>query len=322
MAKALITLLLISAAICAHGQTGGEYVYPFLNICVSSDYAAMGGYIPSAYIAGPGAAAINPALPDSTSHNSLSMNMVSYVADIKYTSALYSRGIRDMELSCGAMLLSYGDFALTDEAANELGTFTCRDAMIIASASRSIIPNLRAGVSAKLILSSMEAYKSQGATLDAGLFYRIPSHLISMGLTVRNLGKQITTYNGIRESLPLDIRLGISKQLMHAPLRFSMTFHSIQHPRQADNFITSLANHIILGAEIFPDGVVGIRGGFDFRAHNDLYVSNGSPFPGFSFGVDVRLKRFSIQYSRQCISPAGGANIFTADIFINKFVCR
>ena len=57
-------------------------------------------------------------------------------------------------------------------------------------------------------------------------------------------------------------------------------------------------------------------------AHNDLYVTDGSVFPGFSFGVDVRLKRFSVQYSRQCVSPAASANMFTVELMIGKMIGR
>lgn len=322
MRKAFTTLLLILSAICVHAQRGGESVYPFLDICPSANYAGIGGYVPSARISGPNSAIINPALSDTLCHNSMALNMVSYVADIRYTSALYSHRAKGLVVTGGALLLDYGDFPLADGNGNISGTFSCSDAMILASASREVVPNLRAGASAKIILSSMETYKSQGMALDMGLLYQLPEHLMTFGLTIRNLGKQISTYNGIREHLPLDIRLGVSKQLRHAPIRLSMAAHSLNHPKLADDFLTSLADHLIIGAEIFPDGVVGIRGGFNFLAHNDLHVTDGSPFPGFSFGIDVRLKRFSVQYGRQCISPAGGANLFTAEVFINRFIYK
>ncbi|MBO7568536.1 MAG: hypothetical protein J6T60_15730 [Bacteroidales bacterium] len=47
-----------------------------------------------------------------------------------------------------------------------------------------------------------------------------------------------------------------------------------------------------------------------------------SVFPGFSFGGDVRLKSFSVQYSRQCVSPAASANMFTVELMIGKMIGR
>ncbi len=323
MRYTILTLLIVSAALhTALAQQGGECVYPFLGIPASANYAGMGGYTPSAAITGPNQALANPALTDTLCHASVSANTVSYAAGIHYGSAMYSQRIGLWQLTAGAMVLNYGTLTETDEAANELGTFSCRDAMILVSASRPVMENLRAGVSAKYIISSMETYRSQGVALDMGLYYKIPSQLMAIGMAVQNLGHQLTTYSGTREKLPLDIRIGISKQLKHAPLRFSATIHDINRPKLDDDPATSIADHLILGAEIFPEGVFSLKGGFNFQLHNDLYVTDSSPFPGFSFGFDVRLSRFSVQYSHQCISPAAGANMFSLELFIGKFMVK
>jgi len=297
-------------------------VYAFLQLSTSANYAAIGGMAPATQISGPNSALMNPALPDTLCHQSAAINMVSYAADIRYASALYSHQIGNVEITAGAMMLGYGDFTMTDESANVLGTFTCRDAMIFASASRLLLPRLRAGISAKYISSKLETYHSQGLAMDMGLIYSFPSQKIDVGLSMLNAGFQITTYSHTREHLPLDIQLGISKILLHAPLRFSLAMHSLNQPRLAEGFLESLANHFVVSAEIFPEGVVSLKGGFSFQRHNELSVSGSSPFPGFSFGIDIRLKRFSIQYSRQCISPAASANMITAEVFISSLFPR
>lgn len=315
---ALLTAIPLSSA----AQSGGESVYPFLSLSASANYASLGGAMPSVICGGASGAFVNPALPDTLCHMSAAANVVSYVADIHYASAAYSHRAGGCEITAGALLLDYGEFQETDEAANETGSFSCRDAMIMASVSRAVMPGLRAGASLKYIISSMEIYKSHGLAADLGLYYSISRHNITLGLTVQNLGRQITTYSGTRESLPLDIRLGISKKLTHAPLRLSLAIHDINRPKLDEDPAASIADHITVGAEIFPDGVFSVKGGFDFMAHNGLHISGGSPFPGFSFGIDVRLSRFSLQYSHRCVSPASGANLFTAEIFIGKYLYK
>lgn len=324
MSKALhiLTALILTLVADAYAQNGGGHVYAFLDLSPSASYAAVGGAAPSTYIPGPNSALMNPALPDSLSHQSAAINMVQYVADARYGSALYSHSIRHLQITGGAMMLNYGNMDLTDEAANVLGTFSCRDAMVFASASRQLRTNIRAGVSAKYITSKLESYHSQGLAMDIGLMLALPSQKMDVGLAVRNAGFQITTYSHTREHLPLDIQLGISKILLHAPIRLMLTAHSLQHPKLAGSFGESLANHFNIAAELFPEGVVSLKGGFSFQRHNELRVSGGSPFPGFSMGLDVRLKRFSLQYSRQCISPAASANMITAEVFIGKFLVR
>ncbi|MCR5453934.1 MAG: type IX secretion system protein PorQ [Bacteroidales bacterium] len=305
------------------GQIGGNSVYPFLGLSTSSNYASIGGACPSVDIEGVNSLTSNPALVDTTDNMAAALNMVSYVADIGYGSALYGGRVGNTMLTGGAELVNYGDFTMTDESANEIGSFRCRDYMLMASASRHLVDGLplTAGVSMKTIISSMETYRSTGIAFDVGLRYYIEKEKVTIGLAVLNLGCQLSTYSdNTREKLPLDIRLGISKQLLHAPLRFSLTVHNLQKPKLADDFGRSLANHLIFSAELFPQGVVSLKGGFNVMAHNDLYVTDGSVFPGFSFGVDVRLKRFSVQYSRQCVSPAASANMFTVEVMVGRMM--
>ena len=323
MKKYFVVIAFLFCAVVAQGQIGGESVYQFLGLSTSSDYASMGGACPSVDIAGVNALTSNPALVDTTDNMYAALNMVSYVADIGYGSVFYGGKVGRTMVSGGAELVNYGDFTLTDETANELGTFSCHDYLLVASASRHIIDNLplTAGVSMKTIISSMETYRSTGMAFDIGLRYYIEKQKITIALAALNLGWQLTTYSdNTRESLPADIRLGISKQLLHAPLRFTLTVHDLQKPKLADEFGRSFANHLIFSAELFPQGVVSLKGGFNVMAHNDLYVTDGSVFPGFSFGVDVRLKRFSVQYSRQCVSPAASANMFTVEVAVGKMI--
>jgi hypothetical protein len=311
----------LCGAIAAYGQIGGESVYPFLGLSTSSDYASMGGACPSVDVRGVNALTSNPALIDTTDNMYAALNMVSYVADIGYGSAFYGGRVGETMLTGGAELVNYGEFTLADDAANVLGSFRCKDYMLIASASRHIVDGLplTAGVSMKAIISSMETYRSTGLAFDFGLRYYFENQKITIAIAALNLGCQLTSYSdNYREKLPFDLRFGISKQLIHAPLRFSLTAHNLQKPKLADDFGRSLANHLTFSAELFPQGVVSLKGGFNVMAHNDLYVTDGSVFPGFSFGVDVRLKRFSVQYSRQCVSPAASANMFSVEVAVGK----
>lgn len=322
MRFAIVIAINILCGVCAaYGQIGGESVYPFLGLSTSSDYASMGGACPSVDVRGVNALTSNPALIDTTDNMYAALNMVSYVAGIGYGSAFYGGRVGKTMLTGGAELVNYGDFTLADESANVLGSFHCRDYMLVASASRHIVDGLplTAGVSMKTIISSLETYHSTGLAFDFGLRYYFENQKITIAIAALNLGWQLTTYSdNTRESLPTDLRLGISKQLLHAPLRFTLTVHDLQKPKLADDFGRSLANHLTFSAELFPQGVVSLKGGFNVMAHNDLYVTDGSVFPGFSFGVDVRLKRFSVQYSRQCISPAASANMFSVEVAVGK----
>jgi hypothetical protein len=48
-----------------------------------------------------------------------------------------------------------------------------------------------------------------------------------MGLVIRNIGTQFTTY-GVREKLPLEVIVGVSQELEHVPLRWHLTLENLQ----------------------------------------------------------------------------------------------
>jgi|GEM_PF-2667662 len=318
-----VILLLIFNCISSFGQVGGESIYSFLRLNMSSNYASLGGFIPSADMRGVNSVFSNPALVDSLDNMSASLNYISYVSDINYGSMLYGAKVgSDLMITGGVEFLNYGDFEELDDVGNQLGTFNCKEHVLFVSFSRNILKNLRFGATFSTIFSHLETYRSFGIVSNLGLIYKIDNQKLTIGFSAMNLGCQLTKYAYEREKLPLDLRFGISKILLHAPLRFSFTLHDLQCPKLDDDFMRSFVNHIILSTELFPESPVSVKAGFNFQTHNDLYVSDLTPFPGFSFGVDVRLKRFSVQYSRRCLSPAASANFFTAEIFISNFVVR
>jgi hypothetical protein len=43
-----------------------------------------------------------------------------------------------------------------------------------------------------------------------------------LGLVIRNIGTQFTTYSEVREKLPLEVIVGVSQELEHVPLRWHL----------------------------------------------------------------------------------------------------
>jgi hypothetical protein len=48
-----------------------------------------------------------------------------------------------------------------------------------------------------------------------------------LGLAIRNIGTQFSTYNGVREKLPLEIIAGVS-ELENVPIRWHLTLENLQ----------------------------------------------------------------------------------------------
>jgi hypothetical protein len=88
--KFLVTILFLVLTLkTSFAQLGGESVFPFLNLNMSSNYAALGGFVPAAKIKGANSLTSNPALIDTLDNMSVALNFISYVDDINYGSILY-----------------------------------------------------------------------------------------------------------------------------------------------------------------------------------------------------------------------------------------
>ena len=318
--KFLLTILLIVVTtFSATAQNGGESVYTFLKLPVSGNSAALGGAAIATGNLGANFLFTNASVIDSTYDRYAALNYADYIADINFGSAAYVAKINNLwSVAGGVLFMNYGSFDYADEAGIIGGTFSAKDCAIYCSAIRQITKDLRASITTKTIFSHLEHYHSWGIAFDFGAFYNLDDIGVTIAATALNVGFQCSPYTGSnREPLPLCIQIGASKILQHAPLRFSATVTELQSRLDEDN-ATNLADHFVLGVELFPKSTVSVKTGFNVQRHNDLRMSNASRAAGFSFGADVRLKRFAVQYSRACYGAAASINMFTAEIFLRE----
>ena len=81
----------------------------------------------------------------------------------------------------------------------------------------------------------------------------------SASLVAKNMGGQLKAYDDNYESMPLDVQLGVSKRLIHTPLRFHATLVDLNHLNY------KLIHHLVAGIDIlFSDQAVSYT-------HLDVY---------------------------------------------------
>jgi hypothetical protein len=193
-----------------------------------------------------------------------------------------------------------------------MGTFQAYDMALSVAMSRNLMPHLRYAGGITLIRSSYGQYQSSAVGIMAGVWYAIPAKDLTLGASVTNLGAQVQTFDGLREPLPLDIRVGVSKRMEHMPLRLSVTLHSLnrwQLPTVTDTrtptFSQNLVRHVELGAELLLSDNVQIGLGYNRLRHEDLKSSNRLDLAGTSIGIIIRTKHFNFDISRNSWSSAG-----------------
>jgi hypothetical protein len=185
------------------------------------------------------------------------------------------------------------------------------------------------GANAKLISSTLESYNSWGAAVDLGFLYIDEKNDINYGLSVRNLGFQITPYESTNEQLPLAIDAGISQLMENVPIRWHMTFENLQqwniafsNPNRAQgnlaggsteekvSFFNNALRHVILGAELFPEKGFNIRLGYNFRRSEELRILEQRNFSGISVGFGIKFGKIKFDYSYSRYTVAANSSLF------------
>ncbi len=347
MIRKLLILLAILFSSSVFSQTGGDYIFRFLDLPNSARIASLGGKQVSIFDDDLNFVNSNPSLLNGSMSNQLAMNYINYLADINYGTVAYARtfdGIGNFAL--GLNYFDYGELTYADELGVQGGNFKASDFNINASYSRPILDSLfHVGGTIKAINSKYESYNSFGLALDAGLTYHNANRLFTAALVFKNLGFQVNTYYGPtgQEPLPFEIQLGISQKLKYAPFRFSILVQHLETPdlsykteqdledevdpitgeqKEEDklaNFADNVMRHLVFGLEFLPTKNFHIDIGYNYKRRQELKIADKPGASGFSYGFGLKLYKFRISYGRARYHLAGASNHFTLNVNLSEF---
>lgn len=333
MKKTLLPLFIFFVLSTLSAQIGGRSVFTFLNIPNSARAAALGGSLITSPALDVSLALDNPAQITEELNGQLSFQHQFLQAGIQTGYAGIGKYLSRQKLMTHGSIkyVLYGLFDQTDEFGNITGTFKGSELALQAGASYLLYDKMRLGANLKFIQSSLEVYNSSGLAVDLGAFYQDTATGLSAALVIKQAGLQLSAYDEIKESLPLDIQLGISKKLTHLPFRFFLTMHHLnrwnllyddpnseedffsggfqplrKEPTQTDNFF----RHFIFGGEMTlgQKEAFKIRLGYNHQLKQELSVINIRSFAGFSFGVGIKVKKFQFDYSNSVLHFGGSSH--------------
>ncbi len=289
----------------AAGTSYGQAVYEFLNLDVSARDAALAGSV-MARSDDPSDFYYNPALSVEAKNRAVTFGYLKHVLDINAgyvfsTFQLPSVGY----FGAGIGYINYGSFPATDQLGNQYGTFTAGDAMMTLNYSNYLGTNFSYGFNLKAIYSTISSYSSSAVAFDAGLYYNFPQDLLGIGFTVVNVGRQITSYAGVTESLPFDVRFGISKQLEHLPLVLNVAIRRLGQPNLS---LTDRLRSFVIGGEFLLSKNFHLMIGYDNLAHQQMGIGLTSGIEGLSFGAGIKFYGYTIDYAFSSWGKLGGLN--------------
>lgn len=297
-----------------YAQSTSSTVFRFLDVPTHARTASLSGNHVGLYNADFSLFQANPAYLSAASSGQVAASYVNYLSDASFG---FVTGAWDIEhigtLGVGIRYAGYGEFDRIDENGVPLGSFNPGDFALTTGLGRELLPKLRAGVAVDLIYSTIDNFSSTAAALSAGLYYENIEKHLSIGFAIRNLGSQITTFNGENEPLPLDVAIGVAHKPENFPIRLNMMLrrlHDWDLPVASDesspSFSDNFFRHMVLGGEILFSENFHFRVGYNQLQHEQLKTRENFDFAGVGFGVGLKVNKFFIDLSRSSFSELGG----------------
>ena len=344
MRKLLSLFLIILSALAVSAQIGGTNTYQFLTLQPNARIAALGG----SAIANPdndmNLAIQNPSLLRSEMNNQVTYNYVSYVAGIGAGYAGITHHFDSIgTFALGIQYINYGDFARTAPNGDALGIFHAGEYNLHISYARRY-HDFSFGGALKIINSTLEEYNSYGIAADVSATYYSKDSLLTLACVISNVGTQLKTYRpDNKETLPLNMQLGVSKKLLKAPLRFSLIANHLENPRglmyqnankpgltkdletgliqlENINWAMKTMSHLNLSAEIILSKNFYIGFGYNYLRRWELKLDQYGGFSGFSWGFGVKISKFQLAYGHTGYSAGYGTDHFSFIINMNEFM--
>ncbi len=271
----------------------------------------------------------NPALLDSTLNSHLQLSYQGFYAGVRQSNLAYAQQLGRGVWGAGVQYINYGEMQGYDPSGEPTAPFNASDYVVQISHARKW-QQYTAGASLKWASSGIAAYRASALLLDVGGTFRHPTKEFIAGFAVNNIGVFTRTYTNVRPELPLEVRLGLTFKPQFMPFRFTFTAHHLQEPtlghadlaapfnKEEPPLVDQVMRHLSAGAEFLLSKNINLRAGYNHLLRQELKLENTGGLTGFSLGFVVRVRSFSLDYSRAWYHVAGGTNQLSLGINLNK----
>lgn len=324
---------------------GGENAFEFLRLSQSPHISALGGISVINPSADASMVNANPALLRPEFHTTLSLNYNYYYSKTRVTNLNYAYHSNTLNTTFGVGLqyLDYGSFSITDQVGYGQGSFRAADYAIHVSASRSYLEKWRYGATLKYAHSSLLDKKSSALLADIGVVYADTTSQWYLGAAIKNAGVSLKNYDpSIKQSLPLDFQIGITKKFKKAPFSIMVLAHrlnqwNIRYDNPADRvdnellfdntttdtkektyFADKLFRHFVFALDVNLGKRLEISAGYNHLRRSELSITDKKGMSGFSFGAGMYLNKFVLHYAQSHFHLAGAYHELGINIKLNQ----
>jgi hypothetical protein len=296
--------------VISFSRLNAQSPFDFIQLGISARSASLGGAFTS-MTKDQTAVFFNPGTLATIDSSTVSATFMKHVLDISSGMVTYSLPIEKNtteRMSISAVYTTYGSFERTNEFGTVTGTFSSNNIGLMGTYSNELDSTLSYGITAKLMHVTLDDLSSSAFALDAGILYRLPASRTNIGFSLLNIGTQLSTFEGISDRLPIDVRLGINHRLRGLPLLLNFSLHHLAD--DADAFFDRVGNFSI-GGEFILSKVLDLRIGYDNYVRNATSIQGQRRFSGFAAGIGVRTAYVKIDYGISAIGTAGSIHRLT-----------
>ncbi len=317
--KVILSLIYVMLGNELQAQSGEDHSFSFIDVPQSPRVTGMGGVNVS--LTDVNMFMSNPGALDSSLSSQVSINHYFYYADIQYNSvALVQQFGKTGTWGLGLQQAGYGSIDTYDQSGNSTGESQAGEyAIILGKGIKK--GNFTIGANLKFASSDIASYRASAIMTDLGIIFKHPKEDLSIGFTIHNLGWVIRDYTESSNStLPFDVRAGISYKPIHMPFRFSMTLQHLtqgniiydnsqlySNQAEAGKF-DKVFSHVVLATELVLNKNLSFFGGYNHLIRKELSLQQVSGGAGFSYGLLLSIKAFSLSYAAAFYHVTGGTH--------------
>ena len=298
------TLVLVTTSMGLAGNRSGSVSGQFLKLPVDARANALGG-AGVALAEGPVSVVSNPAGILNVSNIAVGGSYTQWFADI--THAAYGVTVNLHEwgsIGAGLIMLTTDDMEVrtpgSPEGTGEL--FKATEYAFSVGYSRQISEQFGLGVSAKYIDSHLlnNVHSATAIAFDVGTLYDIPVLRTRLGISLNNLGKDLT-YITEQYSLPTALRFGARTIVFEEDIHRVYAAFQIGRPNDADEQYN-------LGVEYSYQDLVSLRTGYRFNYDTETW-SGGIGVNLVSLGING-----TVDYAYTNYKYLSGTHMFSLEV--------
>lgn len=332
----LALLILLALPYSSFSQIAGMNTLTVLDLSSQARTSALGFDYLSIFDNDPTIAIDNPSLLRREMCGIGSLSFVSVFDGASMGSLSYAHHFERLgTLMFAFRFNNYGTFDGYDEEEMPIGKVSAADYALTIGWGTWLDSNFSVGVNFKPVLSHYDNYTAFAMAFDVAGSYVSDNRRLAATVMARNIGAQVSTFDGRSESLPFELSAELSYKLANAPFRFFFAATELQrwdlryedpnNPTTTvdpftgevkkegwfEGFFDNLMRHTQFGVELNLGKAFFARVGYSYRQTAEMSAIDAINFSGFSFGFGLRTKKFEFSYAHRNYHLGQAPDFFT-----------